>query len=323
LVCGVGSIGERHIHNALGLGIDDIVLYRQRNLPLRSIDRTFPTYTSLEQALATRPALAIICNPTSMHLDTAIACAKAGCHLLIEKPLSDSLAQVGELEGLINAHDLRCMIAYMGRFHPCIEKVRAWIAQNRIGDIVHYRALWGDYLPDWHPYEDYRMSYAARRDLGGGPTHTLSHELDLLYSFLGQPDKTHALRNDRSQLELETEHGMDMLFHFPAGATANLHLDYFQKPPSRRLEIVGTRGKLVFDYQQSRAELFCNDEATMGEVFDLGGTFDRNDQFVAELKYFLHCVESGSEPRPNLDDGKKVVQMALSAFADGPEQVHV
>jgi len=195
----------------------------------------------------------------------------------------------------------------------------AWLDSGRIGDIVHYRALWGDYLPDWHPYEDYRQGYAARRDLGGGPTHTLSHELDLVYAMLGMPTTVSALANRCSSLAIDTEHGMDILLGFEHGATANLHLDFFQKPPSRRMEINGTRGKITFDYQAARAELYSHDESAAVEVLDIAHAFDRNDQFTAELEYFLHCVEQGAEPRPNLADGKQVVALALNALRQAGE----
>ncbi len=322
LVCGVGSVGERHIANARALGCREILVYRQRRLPPRTLDFELPSYDRLADALAERPRIAIISNPTALHLDTALACAEAGCHLFIEKPLSHTPDGADALANLVAARDLRCMVAYMGRFHPAIRQVRAWIEADEIGDIVHYRALWGDYLPDWHPWEDYRDGYAARTDLGGGPTHTLSHELDLLYSFLGMPQRTLALRNDRSALEVQTEHGMDMLFAFANGATANLHVDFFQKPPHRELEICGTRGKLAIDYQRGQARLFRHDRDS-ATVFEVPAGFERNDQFVAELAYFFECVEHGREPQPSLADGSNVVTMADEVLRQAGERKHV
>ena len=98
LICGVGSIGERHIRNLLTLGYEDIILYRTSNSQLRSLNQNLKTFNNLDEALVQKPDVAFITNPTSLHLNTAISCAMAGCHLFIEKPLSHSLEGVDKLK---------------------------------------------------------------------------------------------------------------------------------------------------------------------------------------------------------------------------------
>ena len=81
LICGAGSIGERHLRNLLTLGYGEIAVYRTRNLPFRTLERVFPVYTDLDQALADyRPDVAFVTNPTALHMDTGLRCAQAGCH---------------------------------------------------------------------------------------------------------------------------------------------------------------------------------------------------------------------------------------------------
>ena len=110
LICGVGSIGERHIRNLLTLKYDDIVLYRVINKPLRTINVDFPVFTSLEKALKEKPDIAFICNPSHLHMQTAIDCAKAGCHLFIEKPLCNNLDGINELNNIILQKNKQVMI---------------------------------------------------------------------------------------------------------------------------------------------------------------------------------------------------------------------
>jgi len=313
LICGVGSIGERHIRNLLSLGYDDIILYRNRNQPFRTIDREFPVYLDLEEALDQKPDAAFICNPTHLHMETAIQCAKRNCNLFIEKPVSNSPKHQEELIKLLEENSKIAMVGYMMRYHPCMLKITDWINQDKVGKVVSLRAIWGEYLPDWHPWEDYRTTYAAKRGMGGGPALTLSHELDLAIWLFGKVEKVVGLSNFNSSLEIDTEHGIDILILFKNGVTGNVHLDYVQKPPKRSTEIVGTKGRIEFDYYTNKVVLYTHDEPS-GEVFNVSDNFDRNNMFVTELEQFIKAVEL-SKPSPiSLEDAFRSVDVALQAL---------
>ena len=60
----------------------------------------------------------------------------------------------------------------MMRFHPCILKMNSWVNEGKIGKVIHYRSKWGEYLPNWHPWENYKQSYAGKKEMGGGPALT-------------------------------------------------------------------------------------------------------------------------------------------------------
>jgi predicted dehydrogenase len=315
LICGVGSIGERHIRNLLSLGYDDIILYRSRNQPLRTIDREFPVYMELEEALSQRPDVALICNPTHLHMEIAIRCAESHCHLFIEKPVSDSLEYQKKLERLLDKNNKIAMVGYMMRYHPCILKIREWINEGKVGRVVSARAIWGEYLPDWHPWEDYRTTYAAISEMGGGPALTLSHELDLTLWMFGKVKKVIGLSNFNSNLEINTEHGIDILIGFENGVTANIHLDYIQTPPKRCTEIVGIEGRIEFDYYMDKAVLYTRDKPA-GEEFNVNGNFDRNDMFISELKDFIEAVKLNKPSLIPLEDAFRSVDVALKALSN-------
>lgn len=313
LVCGVGSIGERHIRNLLSLGYDDIILYRNKNQLLRTINREFPVYLNLEEALSQKPDAAFICNPTYLHIETAIRCAESGCHLFIEKPVSDSLELQEKLKCALDKNNKIAMVGYMMRYHPCVLKIREWTKGGKIGKVVSLRATWGEYLPDWHPWEDYRETYAGLREMGGGPALTLSHELDLALWMFGEVEKVTGLSNFNSNLEIDTEHCIDILIGFKNGVTANIHLDYVQKPPKRCTEIVGTEGRIEFDYYTNKLVLYTHDVSKIKE-FNVDGSFDRNDMFISELKDFIESVKSNKLSAMSLEDAFRSVDVALRAL---------
>ncbi len=331
LVCGVGSVGERHIRNLSALGYTEIAVYRARNLPFRTLNASLPIYTDLSHALADfAPTVTFVTNPTAFHIPVALEAAKANSHLFIEKPLSHNLDQIEDLCQVLESHRCFAMVGYMLRFHPFFKVLKSWLDEGpsgRLGRPLFLRTTWGEHLPDWHPWEDYRESYAARADMGGGPALTLSHELDLLVWLLGSPDKVLGLPNTISPLEIDVEHCLDILLRFKQGVTANVHLDFCQRPPVRIWEIVCSQGKIQIDILAgtlTRWDSIVGETPSLHEcpqlseeVMALPETFDRNDLFLEELQYFFSCVNTGEQPMPDIATGAESVRIAQQALSKG------
>lgn len=311
LICGVGSIGERHLNNILRLGYENIILYRKRNNPLRTLNKQFPVFSDLNDALKENPEISFITNPTSLHIETAIKCADAGSHIFIEKPLSHNRVGVEKLKKIIKNKNLKVMIGFMMRFHPCIKKIKELLDNKKIGNILSTISIWGEYLPDWHPWEDYTTSYAARKKLGGGPALTLSHDLDILLWLLGKPERLKAYANYNSNLNIDTENAIDIILKYKNGIISNIHLDYLQKPPFREYLFIGDKGRIKLNYFANLVEI--NTDKSYG-VFYSPGNFERNDMFIEEIKYFFNCIENDINPSPGIDEASISLDIALKAI---------
>src|SRR5262245_17455937 len=120
LIAGLGSIGRRHMRNLIALGEKDIVLYRTRKSTMPEEDLAeFPQETDLQVALTKhKPDAVIVANPTGYHLDVAIPAAKAGCALLLEKPLSHSTERLDELQAAVQKSGSKTLVGFQFRFHP-------------------------------------------------------------------------------------------------------------------------------------------------------------------------------------------------------------
>jgi predicted dehydrogenase len=309
LIAGVGSIGRRHLENLTQLGQDEIVLFRTRESRDEAQARVV---NDLESALALKPKAVLVCNPTAFHMKVALLAARAGCHLFIEKPLSDTMEDIAELCAEVERRGLAVLVGFQFRFHPAIRQIRAWLQSSAIGEVVSVRAHWGEYLPGWHPGEDYRNGYSARAALGGGVVLTLSHPFDYLRWLLGEVTAVSAEAVRRSGLGLDVEDTAHVTLRFACGALGSVSLDYVERPPSHELHIVGQRGVIRWRASDGVAKLE-DVERGVSRSFAAPEGFRRNTMFLEEMRHFLECVEGREPPLCTLEDGIRALRIALAA----------
>ena len=312
LIAGLGSIGRRHLRNLRALGQEDIVLYRTHHATLPDAELgDLPTFTELSLALVEKPDGVIIANPTALHLEVAIAAAMAGAALLIEKPISDGLAGLGKLQSALAQSGKPAMVGFHFRFHPVLNQIKTLLESDKLGKPLSARAHWGEYLPGWHPWEDYRSSYAARADLGGGVVNTLSHPLDYLRWLLGEVESVSAWTGKLSDLELDVEDHADILLRFTAGKVANVHLDYYQRPPSHTLEITCEGGRICWDNATGEAKVFHAQIGATDLLVPPEG-FERNQMFLDEMATFVRLCQGEEIPHCTLTDGIRAQELVLA-----------
>lgn len=326
LIAGLGSIGRRHFRNLVALGQTDLVLYRTNKATLPDDELSgYQVETDLAHALEKhKPQAVVVANPTALHMQVAIPAARAGCALLLEKPIAENLSRVDELRRAAEHNGNRILVGFQFRYHPTLNTARELIASGRLGKILTVHAHWGEYLPNWHPWEDYRDSYAARADLGGGVIATLTHPLDYLRFLLGEIDGLTALHGHFSPLELKSvEDVAEISLRFASGAIGGMHVNYFQRPPVHRLEIVGTAGTLRWDNADGVLNLYEMPEAfgkispqpasPIHEIFPPPQDFERNHLFVAQTRHFLEVAAGQSAPKCSLEDGIRVMELVMQA----------
>lgn len=316
LLVGLGSIGSRHLANLKLIDPSGFVVVWRRRTPERSAgerpiaaDRV--VYT-LEDALDTSPEVALITSPATQHIETALALARQGVHLFIEKPLSHSLEGVDELLNECRRRGLVLTVGYNFRFYPPLQAMRQALLDGRIGRPVTLRAEAGQYLPDWRPGRDYRQTVSARSDLGGGAVLELSHELDLARWLLGEVVAVSAHLARLSDLEIDVEDTAEILLQFANGAIGNVHLDMVQRVATRTCRIIGTEGTLTWDWTTHQVRLFSAQAGGWTELHP-AQELDRNVMYIAELRHFLDCVIGQQTPAVTGEDGRRVLEIALAA----------
>ncbi|MCX8063326.1 MAG: Gfo/Idh/MocA family oxidoreductase, partial [Anaerolineales bacterium] len=308
LIIGFGSIGRRHAQNLLDLKQTDLLVYRTGNSTLPpEMNLDLPIETNLERAFAYQPDAVIVANPTALHLPVSIRAAQQGCHIFLEKPIAHNLEGIDEFQKIVNEKGIKVLVGFQYRFHPAIQMMRQWIKEGKIGRPLWARAHWGEYLPDWHPWEDYRRSYSARRELGGGVLLTLCHPFDYLNDLFGKATHVSAFVNKLGDLEIDVEDTVEVILQYPNSFVATLHLDYLQRPPTHTLEICGTQGTLKWDYHAGSLQLHQildeREPKFVSTTLPVPSHQERNQMYRAEMEHFLQVIQGNESPACSLEDG--------------------
>ena len=321
LIAGLGSIGRRHLRHLDELGESDIILYRTNNstLPDEILEK-YIVETDLEKALEHKPDAAIVSNPTALHRETALPIIQAGCHLLIEKPISNDLSQIAELEKTVSENQSKVLVGFQFRHHPALKKIAELVKEEAVGRPISFRVHWGEYLPDWHPWEDYRQGYAARKDLGGGVVLTLTHPMDYLRMVFGEVKKLSAFAGQLSDLEIDVEDTAEIILQFENDVMGSLHLDFNQQPPKHQFEVICTDGTIVFDNDATAVQAYSAKDEKWIE-FPFPKDFERDHLFRDQMKHFLDIVYQDVSPICSLADGIQAQKLAMAVLKAAEDNI--
>jgi predicted dehydrogenase len=314
LIAGYGSIGRRHYNNAIAMDQRDVRLLRAG--PKREGAFADPAgaiiYRSIDTALHDKPSVAIVTNPTSMHAQTAIAAMRGGANVVMEKPLSHNLQTARDVDQAQRETGTIITMAYAFRYHPLYRRLHEIVRAGTLGRVFHVHAWQASYLPAWHPWEDYRTSYAARSDLGGGVVKTLDHELDMLHWLVGRPTQVQASVGSLCGIGVEVEDTADMIFRFgDKPLQAHVHVCFGRQDPSRGVRVTGEAGSAELDWNTGTLTVRNGNEIV--EKMKLPAGFDLNDVYRDMLADALRCLSEGRPAIP-LSAGLTALEMAEAAL---------
>jgi predicted dehydrogenase len=261
---------------------------------LKPSDPCLPDYVfgSLKEAIAQRPQAVIVANPTALHLETARVAMDGGAHVFIEKPISHTLTGCEEL---LREGDLKRLVIAVGcnlRFHPLLLKLREVISDGCLGRPILARAHFGSWLPDWHPWEDYRVGYAARKELGGGSLLTHIHEIDYLTWLFGKAIDVVGLCFTGKVLETDVDEAAVGLIRHASGTLSNVSLSLCQKPPTRTLQVAFERGRAEMDWMKGALEVYSQEGAM--KTHHTAEGFSWEETYLKQGEAFETVVRGGT-----------------------------
>jgi len=306
LLVGCGSIGKRHLENLNKLvAVEHIFVYSKVKDCLSGLKnkRKVSLVKSIDDI---HPDLAIIANETYKHIDTAVRLARKGTHLFIEKPLSHKLSgKLNLLKRIVRQKKIKIFIGYNLRFLGALKFVKTKLSHKAIGDIYFAKIEVGQYLPSWRSKRDYSISYSALKKCGGGVSLDLSHEIDYMRYFFGDPRTWEVVKAKVSNLEIDCEDIFEGIYVYNK-FVCNVHMDYLQKDMKRNIRIEGEKGSIACDFSKKRITINISGKKT---IISNKKLFDLDKTYTDEIISFIKSIRFNREPAVTLEDGVKVLEL--------------
>lgn len=298
LIVGYGSMGQRHARNLRkicaknGLSCSiDLLRTRSTDAPegIRGV------YTSKDQFPGTYDAI-FITNPTATHYETLVDLIELSGAFFIEKPVFDRTDYDFDF---LDREEKVLYVAAPMHYKPAI----SWLKEHfDFSEAFSLRSISSSYLPDWRPGVDYRKTYSAHKDMGGGVAIDLIHEWDYLQYLIGFPERVHSIIAKRSDLEIDSD---DVALYIAdyGDKTAEIHLDYFGRVPLRKLEIFTKEDTVECDLLTDTISFL-----KAGEQIVL--TEERDDTQTRELEAFLEMIQGKRESTNDIEHALNTLILA-------------
>lgn len=303
-VIGVGSIGERHLQNINRVlkdrGIEfsiDLVRRKSSGALQQSAEKIVTTFYTEDDCIPDDYDVIFITNPTYLHYDTIKKYSNKTKSMFIEKPVfEDATVNTSDLALDENGvYYVACPLRYT--------EVLQYIKNNvDLKTVYSARAICSSYLPDWRQGTDYRKSYSAHLEQGGGVSIDLIHEWDYMTYLFGKPNQVLNYRGKFSHLEIDSD-DLSVYIAKYDNMIAEVHLDYFGRKPIRELQLFTTDETIVADIANSEIRYLKKNKSIQ---FDE----DRNSYQLKEIENFFDIIEEKIRNENNIEMALATLKIA-------------
>ena len=328
-VIGGGVIGSKHaelIFNYQGIelvGISDV------DDNVKAIAQRYQVgfYNKLEELLvAEKPDGVIIAVPNSHHEPVARVCAKYKVHMLIEKPLADSMVSAERIKEIAKSEKVHVLIGHHRRHSSLVKRTKNLISDDSFGRLIGVSMLWALYKPD-----DYFAVNWKKEKPGGGPLLiNLIHELDLLRHLCGEIVEVYG-KTSSSTRQFEVEDSIVISLAFESGAVGNIFASdsspspwsyestthenkYYYPVEENCYYFLGSKQSLSFP----KMELWnYESKESSGWQYPIQKSSkipDELDPLVEQLKHFCDVIKGDELPYVSCEDAKKSLAVVLSVI---------
>jgi len=322
LVIGLGSMGKRRIRNLKANGINDIIGFDSNNLRCKEVHEQYqvPTYQKIEEALEQKPIGVIISTPPNAHMGYAIQAAKQGMHLFTEAGTCiegmDELIHISKNNNIIAAPS--CTL----RFQASIQKIKQLIMSGDIGDPLAFTHHCGQYLPDWHPWEDYRNFYVSKRETGAC-REIVPFELNWLVWLFGWPTNISGYKAKVSSLDCDIDDIYQIILDFDRTIMGHLQVDVIARSPTRSLRILGSLGTLEWNmiektlrFYDIKAKTWSIIEETKQEAVSGYSEMSVEQMYIEEIAAFLNAIKGQKVYPHSFEDDKRILKLLFAVEAN-------
>lgn len=299
LVVGLGSMGKRRVRNLLALEHKDIIGcdFRADRREEASQKYGIKTFDCVEAAFVeSLPDAVVISLPPDRHLEYVKKAVDRGIACFIEASVTDADGLLA-LAKTISANGGPVVApSCTMRYFPAPIKTAEIVKSGKLGKIYSINYHVGQYLPDWHPWENINEFYVSKRQTGGC-REIVPFELTWLNQLFGQPSPISCFKSKLSNLDADIDDVYHSMMRYPTGAVLNLTIDVLSRPKAtRKMQIIGSEGLLTYDGDTNSLK-WCNVTCPdWQEVNLVSGTVEKNyiypeEPYILEMADFIKAVE--------------------------------
>ena len=317
LIVGLGSMGKRRIRNLQYLQAGDIVGIDSRLDRREEAKNSFgiTTFAGLDHAMETRPNVMVISTPPDTHMPYARAAAMHRLHFFTEINLvSDGMDEVIELS---RGKDFVAAPSCTARFQPMIQFIESTVASGDIGKVLTFSCHSGQYLADWHPWEDYRTFFAAKRNTGAC-RELMAFELAWLTWLQGPVQAVSCFKAKLTDLEADIDDVYQVLFRFNGGVLGHLMVDAISRVPYKTSRFLGEHGVIECNWSDKEVRVFSKQRESWRtysppeEYVEAGYNYGET-MYIKEMDHFLRAVRGETPYMYTFAEEKQVLGVIEAA----------
>lgn len=326
-VIGAGSMGMMHAELIRACDRCSLVgLCDQDPCRKATADALGVPFYQIPEALLekTQPSGVIIATPNAQHVTVAESCANHLVHMLIEKPIADTLPQAMRIVDMANQYGVRVLVGHHRRHSPLIRKTRELVRSGALGKLIGVSVLWALMKPE----EYFDVEWRRERDVGGPLLINLIHDLDSLRFICGDIREVYA-RTTSAVREFDVEDSLSISISFENGALGSVLASdatpaawsyeaavgenplYF-RTDENCYHFLGTLASLAFPRMELWRYAGAEQKGWQYPMERSQIAVDPADPLKAQLEHFCHVVQGEEEPVINAQDAVESLAVALA-----------
>jgi predicted dehydrogenase len=328
LIVGLGSMGKRRIRNLQYLKAGAIIGFDTREDRTKEAEEKYKiqTFTDFGKAMKENPDALIISTPPDLHTKYARIAAENNKHFFTEASVVDE--GIDELINICKNKKIVAAPSCTMRFNSSIQKIKEVVDSGEIGKPLAFSYHSGQYLPDWHPWEDYRKFYVAKRETGAA-REIVSFELVWLTWVFGNIGTVSCFSGRTSVLDVDIDDVYQIIMKFKNGVFGHMQIDIVSRVADRSCKIFGEEGVIFWNWGEDVRVYTAKDKQWKSHQEKRGISIEGYDEkikeepYVEEMKQFIRAIRKEDRYPYTLEEDKSVLRLLYAAEQSSDRQVHV
>ncbi|MEX2192342.1 MAG: Gfo/Idh/MocA family oxidoreductase [Nitrosarchaeum sp.] len=317
LIVGLGSMGKRRIRNLQKLGYKQLIGFDLREDRIIETRKKYkiPSFNNFEYALKEKPTIMIIATPPHLHKEYAEIAIKNDIHVFLEVNLLynhvESILKFSKRKSIVV-----CPSSTM-RYHPVVKKLKILLKQKKIGKIYSIHHHVGHFLPNWHPWENYKDFFVSRKETGGA-RELVPVELNWLTYVFSDIKSVFANIGKISKLDVDIDDFYQIFLEFKNHIPCTINIDVFSIPSVKETKIIGEKGTIFCDFNKNQIKL---DKDNTSKLFKIRsgkvasgykGITPSETLYEEEIQDFLNSIKKNQKCSFSLTDELRILKILNS-----------